>query len=71
MAELDQSAAEAALDENASTAQSVMTRDGSVTSQPLRDQIRWANRKASMAAAKSGSPGFRVFQVRGGNCVDG
>ena len=68
---MDADARQAAIDENASTPQSIQTPAGSATSQDLDAQMRWDNRARAIEAQKSGSPGFRIFQVRGSDCVNG
>jgi hypothetical protein len=62
---------EKALDENATSAQSVSTPDGGVVSQDLNAQIKWANRKLAMQAAQRGGNGLFVQQIKGRDCVNG
>jgi hypothetical protein len=62
---------ERVLDENAASSQVVITKDGSVTSHSLPDQIQWANRAAAIAAARRGGTGIRIHQVRGSDPVHG
>lgn len=60
---MDQQAAEKAIDENATSAQSITTRDGAVVSQNLAAQMRWADRKAAMAARQRGGSGLTFLPI--------
>lgn len=54
---------EDAIQENALTPASISTREGSVGSQPLSEQIRADQYLRGREAARASVPGIRLFQV--------
>jgi len=64
MADANSDQLDAAMQENAATAQAITTRDGSVTSQSLDSQIKYDRYRAAKAALNGGLTAFDCMRPR-------